>query len=55
MELQTATFSTNENDGTISVEMSSVDGYEEPKPVLTFLDTDYPTSKTLFNAKFVEA
>jgi hypothetical protein len=55
MQLQTATFSTNENDGTISVEMSSVEGYEEPKPVLTFLDTDYATSKTLFDAKFIEA
>jgi hypothetical protein len=35
--------------------MSSVEGYEEPKPVLTFLDTDYATSKTLFDAKFIEA
>jgi len=52
MQLQTATFSTNENDGTISVEMSSVDGYEEPKPTLTYLDTDYTTSKTTFTNKF---
>jgi hypothetical protein len=55
MQLLTATFATNENDGTISVEMSSVDGFEEPKPLFTVLDTDYATTKTAFNAKFVGA
>ena len=53
MQIQTSVQATNENDGTISVEMSSVEGYEEPKPLLTFLDTDYATSKLLFDAKFV--
>lgn len=54
MELQVVTYASNENDGTISVEMTSVENYEEPKPVLTFLDTDYATSKALFDAKFTE-
>lgn len=52
MELQTIAYASNENDGTISVEMTSVESYEEPKPILTFLDTDYATSKALFDAKF---
>ena len=52
MQLQVMTYASNENDGTISVEMSSVDSYEEPKPILTFLDTDYETTKALFDAKF---
>ena len=52
MEMQVATYATNENDGTISVELSSVETLEEPKPLLTFLDTDYATSKALFDAKF---
>lgn len=52
MQIQVETYASNENDGTIAVELSSVDGYEEPKPLMTFLDTDYQTSKTLFNNKF---
>lgn len=54
MEFSTNTWASNENDGTILVEMTSVENYEEPKPVLTFLDTDYATSKALYDAKFTE-
>jgi hypothetical protein len=52
MELQIVNYASNENDGTISVELSSVENYEEPKPVLTFLDTDASTSQTAFTNKF---
>ena len=55
MELQTATWSTNENDGAISVMMSSTEGNEEPKPHLTLLVTDYTATATLFANKFIGA
>jgi hypothetical protein len=53
MQIQTTTWSSNENDGNISVTMGSIDGNEEPKPILTLLETDYATTKTLFTNKFV--
>jgi len=55
LELNVATWSTNENDATISIELSSVDGYEETKPVYTVLETDYATTVTAVNAKFLQA
>lgn len=55
LELNTLAWNTNENDGTVSIELSSVDGFEEPKMVMTLLETDYSTTKTAFDAKFAEA
>ena len=52
LELQVATWATNENDGTISIELSSSDGYEETKPVISVLETDYATTATAFANKF---
>jgi hypothetical protein len=52
LELQVATWATNENDATIAFELSSSEGYEEPKPVLTVLETDYATTATAFANKF---
>lgn len=55
LELQVATWSTNENDGVISIELASVDGYEETKPVFTLKETDYATTATAFGNKFLQA
>lgn len=55
LELNVATYNSNENDGTATIELSSVDGYEEPKFPLTLLMTDYATTKTAFDNKFIEA
>lgn len=55
LELNVLTWSTQENDGTIAFELSSVDGYEEPKQVMTLLETDYATTKAAFDAKFAQA
>ena len=54
LELQVATWSTSENDGVISIELSSVDGYEETKPVFTLKETDYATTATAFGNKFIQ-
>ena len=55
LQLQTATYNSNENDGAILFTLANPDGYEEPKIPLTLLETDYPTTLALFNAKFIEA
>lgn len=55
LELNVATFGTNVNDGVISIELSSSDGYEESKPALTVLETDYTTTLTAFGNKFLQA
>ncbi len=55
LQLQTVTYSSTENDGAIGFQLANPDGYEEPKLPLTFLDTDYATSLTLFNNKFISA
>lgn len=52
LELQTMTWNTKENDGTIAFTLESTEGYEEPTLPLTLLETDYATTKTAFNAKF---
>ena len=55
LELNVLTWSTLEADGTISFELSSVDTLEEPKQVMTLLETDYATTKAAFDAKFAQA
>lgn len=55
LELNVLTRNTKENDGSITFELSSVDGFEEPKQVLTLLETDYTTTKAAFDAKFAQA
>jgi hypothetical protein len=52
LELMTSAFTTAENDGTVSIELSSKEGYEESKPILTVLETDYSTTATAFSNKF---
>lgn len=55
LELNVATWATNENDGTITIELSSSEGYEESKQVYTVLETDYTTTLTAFGNKFIQA
>lgn len=55
LELNVLTWNTNENDGAVTFELSSVDGYEEPKIISTLLETDYATTKAAFDAKFIQA
>ena len=52
LKLQTAVWGTNENDATVSFELASDEGYEEPKPVLTVLETDYTITSTAFANRF---
>ena len=42
-----------ENDNTISLVLSSQEGYEEPLLPRTLLIIDYPTTKTAFGNKFL--
>ena len=55
LELNTATWSTAENDGTFQFELSSTEGYEEPTVPHTLLETDYATTKAAFDNKFASA
>ena len=55
LELNVTTYNSNENDGTVAFELSSADGFEEPKLPLNLLITDYATTKTAFDNKFIEA
>lgn len=52
LELMVGTWSSGENDGTVSIELSSKEGYEESKPVLTVLETDYTTTALAYANKF---
>lgn len=52
LELMTMTNNSKENDNMIMFELASVDGYEEPTPPKTLLETDYATTKTAFTNKF---
>ena len=53
LELKSATWKSNENDGNITFELESVANYEEPKPPYTVLETDYAATKLAFTNKFL--
>jgi hypothetical protein len=53
LELMTLTYNSKENDGTISFTLESTEGFEEPTVPMTLLETDYATTKTAFDAKFL--
>lgn len=55
LELNVATFNSNEADGNAIFELSSADGFEEPKFPVNLLLTDYTTTKTAFTNKFAQA
>lgn len=52
LELLSAKNSSKENDNTISFELGSADGFEEPIMPMTLLDTSYTATKTAFTNKF---
>jgi len=53
LELNVATYNSNENDGSAVIELSSVDGFEESKIPATLLIGDYAATKTLHDNKFI--
>ena len=55
LELNVATFNSNESDGNAVFELSSVDGFEEPKFPVNLLLSDYAATKTAFMNKFEQA
>lgn len=55
LELETMTYNSKENNGVISFALSSAEGEDEPSMPKTLLETDYATTLTAFEAKFVQA
>ncbi|WP_202390746.1 hypothetical protein [Flavobacterium sp. Sd200] len=55
LELTTMTNSSKENDNMIMFELASADGFEETSMPKTLLHTDYATTKTVFDAAFIES
>ena len=55
LELTVVNNDSAEADNAITVELATIDGFEEPKVPLTYLDTDYATSKATFDNAFVQA
>lgn len=53
MLISTSVWNSKESDGVIKFELASADGYEEPNMTRNLLETDYATTKTAFEAKFV--
>jgi hypothetical protein len=52
MELATADYNSNENAGTLPFTLANPTDEEEPKPQRIWLDTDYGTTLTAFEALF---
>jgi hypothetical protein len=55
LELNVATYNSNENDGSAVFELSSADSFEEARLPATLLVGDYSATKTLFDNKFLGA
>ena len=55
LELETMTYNSKENNGVISFALSSAEGEDETSLPKTLLETDYATTLTAFEAKFVQA
>ena len=55
LEIQEMNWNTKESDGIIKFVLANADGFEEPQMTRNFLDTDYATSKTVFENKFATA
>lgn len=55
LEIETQTWNSNENDGTLTFTLASADGFEEPRLPNTLLETDYATTLAAFEAKFAQA
>lgn len=55
LELETMTYNSKENNGVISFALASAEGEDETSLPKTLLETDYDTTLTAFEAKFVQA
>lgn len=55
LEIATIIWNTKEADGVIKFELSSADGFEEPKLPLNNLETNFATTKVAFDAKYTTA
>jgi len=55
LELETMTYNSKENNGVISFALSSAEGEDETALPKTLLETDYATTLTAFEAKFLQA
>jgi len=55
LEISTVVWNSKESDGVIKFEMASAEGYEEPNMTRNLLETDYATTKTAFENKFLTA
>lgn len=55
LEIETSTWNSDENDGTLQFTIASADGFEEPRLPNTLLETDYATTLAAFEAKFAQA
>lgn len=55
LELETMTYNSKENNGVISFALSSAEGEDETSLPKTLLETDYATTLTAFEAKFLQA
>jgi len=53
LELMVNTWSSNENDGNVSIELSSKEGYEETRPIVSVFETSYTATATAFANKFL--
>lgn len=55
LKVATATYKSNENEGSIMVELSSPDGFEESLPPMTVYETSYDVTATSFTNRFAGA
>lgn len=55
LELTVVNNDSAEADNAITVELATIDGFEEPKVPLTLLETDYATTATAFANAFAQA
>ena len=54
LEIETQTWNSDENDGTLQFVLSSAEGFEEPRLPNTLLETNYATTLIAFTEKFIQ-
>jgi hypothetical protein len=53
LELMVSTWGSNDNDGNVSIELASKEGYEETTPIVSVFETSYALTSTAFANKFL--
>jgi hypothetical protein len=48
-----STWGSNDNDGNVSIELASKEGYEETTPIVSVFETSYALTSTAFANKFL--